>query len=220
MRGPPRTPPRAETLALAAILALAVPGTAQWQVGLQGGGTLATLEGSFAEGIEPTFGGTVGADLELWLGRDWVVDLDVAVVQKGAGDLPADGERPDVTLTYLEVPVTVGRVFPVLGEGWRIGPYAGAALAWMSGCDLGRPGERHDVDCTETTPGGRPARLDPSLPVGLALRHRYPGGSRFSVEVRYSYSLSSALTPDDLSARSHLLQALFAFTLPLSEPVP
>lgn len=220
------TVPRAATLALTAVLTLvatlvlAVPAEAQWQIGFQGGATLATLRGSFADGAEPTLGGALGGDLELWLGPDWVVDVDAGLVQRGAVAVPVDPERPDVTLTYLEAPITLGRAFPVLGEGWRLGPYAGVALAWLSSCGLRFPGEPHDVDCTEGTSGGRPARLDPSLPVGVALRHRYPGGSRFSVEVRYSYSMASALSAEELSARSHLLQALFGFTLPLSDPVP
>lgn len=207
-------------LVLAAGLALPRSARAQWQIGFQGGPTVSTLSGSFVDAADPVLGGTVGIDLERWLGPGWVIDVDVALVQRGAGDLPAGSRLVDFRLSYLEAPITVGRTFPLFGGGWRIGPYAGAALSWLSSCGMRFQGQHDYMDCVEERPGGEPSRLDPSVPVGVALRHRYPGGSRISVDVRYSYSLSSALTPGDLSARSHLLQVVFGFTLPLSGPEP
>jgi hypothetical protein len=205
-------------LTLAAMSAALVPAGsahAQWAIGLQTGATLSTLTGSFVRNADPVLGATFGAQIERRLADGWTIGLDPGFVQAGAGSLRVGPDVATFRLVYLEAPVTISRTFPILGGRWRVGPFAGAALGWLAGCGLRFVGQFHYGDCAASTPGGEPARVDASLPVGFTLRRRYAGGARIAIDVRYSRSLISVLSPGDLSARTQLFWMRFGFTLPL-----
>lgn len=207
---------------LAVVLAISLAGqptpiAAQLHAGLQSGITVSGFEGGLAEGADPVLGGTFAIDLEYWLGPRWVLDVDVGLVQRGAGNLTIRGDTVDYRINYLEVPVMLGHAFPISGGRWHLAPYIGAALSRVSDCGVRFEGEWRYGDCGDQTPGGRSTRFDVSVPLGVAVRHRYPGGSRLSFELRYSESLSNVLSSDGASARNRLLQALIGFVLPLRE---
>lgn len=206
-------------VAACALVIAAGPAPAQWHVGLQGGATAGTFGGGLGEGSDPALGAGITVAVERWLGGGWVIGADGGVVQRGAENLAVGPDAVDVRLRYFDVPITVGRTFTVSNGGWSIGPYAGIGLGWLDSCGVRFQHESRYTECSATTPGGAPEKLDPHVPVGLTLRHRHPGGSRLGLDLRYSPSLSPVLGSGDGDggARSHALRAMFGYTLPLGE---
>jgi hypothetical protein len=211
---------RPAVVALAVIHGSADATWAQLHAGLQSGVTISTFSGSFATDAVPVLGGTIAVDLEYWFGSHWVLDVDVGLVQRGAGGLVVDGDTIDFRINNLEIPVMLGRRLTPFGERWAVAPYVGVAVGRVSACGVRYEGEWGYGDCEETAPGGAAAAFDVSLPIGVAFRHRYPGGARISIDLRYSPSLSRTLTPGSASARHHVVQALLAFVVPLSRAGP
>ncbi len=195
----------------------ATPGIAQLHVGIQTGGTIGVMSGSFVERTDIAYGATIGADVEYWLGERWVIDADLTLLQRGASNIPFEADVVDFRFNYLETPLMVGHSFPILGGGWAFSPYAGVSAGWISDCGVRFEGQSHYMKCEEGNPGGPVTKVDVSVPFGVAFRHRYPGGSRLALDLRYSVSVTPVLRPDGLEARSQVLQLLFAFVLPLSE---
>lgn len=193
------------------------PALAQWHVGIQTGGTIGTLSGGFVERADIAYGATIGADIEYWFGERWVIDADLTLLQRGASNILLEAEVIDFRFNYLETPLMVGHSFPILGRGWALSPYAGLSAGWISDCGVRFEGQSHYMKCEEGNPGGPVTKVDISVPFGVAFRHRYPGGSRLALDLRYSVSVTPVLRPDGLEARSQVLQLLFAFVLPLSE---
>jgi hypothetical protein len=209
-----------DPLALAAALA-ALPGlgptaaAGQTYVGLAAGATIARMSGSLVERADVAFGAQVGLDLEIAASPNWLIDAEFMYVQKGVSNVPRGSDLVDFRHSYLEAPITVNRLFGILGGRWAVSPYLGAAVGLNQGCGVRSLGEFEYSDCNETTPGGTARRLEVSLPLGLALRRRYPGGARLAFEARYSLGLTSVLETTGQTARNGVLALLFSFALPL-----
>jgi len=149
-----------------------------------------------------------------------VIALEPGLVQKGAGGVPVGRELVDYRLTYLEAPLTLGRAFPIDGGRWTVTPYAGLTLARLSDCGLRFQGQSRYRACGAARPGGEAEPFEPSVPVGVALRRRDPGGSRLVADLRYAHALSPVLEPGEAAARTRTLQARLGFTLPLGAASP
>lgn len=198
-------------------LVLATPLSAQWHVGIQTGGTIGTLSGGFVERADIAYGATIGADVEYWFAERWVIDADLVLLQRGASNIPHDADVVDFRFNYLETPLMVGHAFPILGRRWAVSPYAGLSAGWISDCGVRFEGQSHYMKCEEGNPGGPVTKIDVNVPFGVAFRHRYPGGSRLTLDLRFAVSITPVLQPDGREARSRVLQLLFSFVLPLSE---
>jgi hypothetical protein len=200
-------------LALTGALAAPMPAAAQWRLGLQGGATLGTLGGGIADGSEPVLGGRFAAILAHDLGPDWRLGLDAALVHEGAGSLGA--ASVDYRLVMLAGTATIGRRLPVLDRAWSLAPYGGVAVGWLGSCGVRLPGQFAYGPCTDVEPGGEPGRVEVAVPIGIELRHRYPGGSEWAVDLRHARALSALLGEGDGAARTRLWQASFGFSVPL-----
>jgi len=195
----------------------APPVGAQLHVGLQAGFDLSTFGGSFADDADPALGGSFGLDGEYWFGSRWVIDVDAGIAQRGAMGLQVGDDAVDYRLNYLEIPVTVGRALPILDGRWQLSPYVGASIGRVLACGVRFEGQSKYGSCDDASLGGAASGFDVGIPVGVALRHRYPGGSRWSLDLRYTHSLTSVLTPGEAAARHRLIQVLIGFVLPLTE---
>ncbi len=192
---------------------LAGAGHAQPHLGLTGGVTYATFSGDLVERADGAYGSFLAGNFEWWLGA-WVLDAEFGVMQKGVSNLPLGADLLDFRLEYLELPVTLNRVFR-FGRGWGVAPYAGVSFALSSGCGFRFDGQSAYEDCGEETPGGNTKAWDLGLPVGFAFRRTYEGGSRLSLEVRYAFGVSGALDVEGRAARNNVLTVLLGFAVPL-----
>lgn len=195
---------------------IAQPAQAQHHLGLFVGPTLATMSGELIESSEIAWGVAIGVNYELELGDHWQLDAEFGLSQKGAAQAPGDAGNVDYQLQYMELPITLSRLFD-LGGSWYVSPFAGIAIAVATGCGVRPAGTFDYVDCDETTPGGLQQDLDVGIPFGVAFRHRYRGGSAMSVEARYTLGLSPAFDEDGVIASNNVLAVLFGFVFPLDD---
>lgn len=220
--------PANATWRVAALLAAAVvvclvparPAAAQSHIGLVVGPAMASMSGDLVQSSDIAWGVFVGLNYELEFGDDWQLDAELGLSQKGASRVPTSGGPVDYNLSYIEVPVTLNRLFWIADGRWAISPYAGIAAAMATSCGVRPSGEFDYTDCDETTPGGAYADLDLSVPIGVAFRHRYRGGSAMAIEARYSLGLSDVFEIDGRTARNNVATVMFSFVLPLGRGSP
>lgn len=196
-------------------VAAAQPAAAQSHIGLVIGPTMANLAGDLVESSDIAWGVFVGLNYELELGEDWQLDAEFGLSQKGASRVPTADGPIDYNLSYIEVPVTINRLFWIADGRWAISPYLGLAAGMATSCGVRPSGEFDYTDCDETTPGGAYEKLDLSVPIGVAFRHRYRGGSAMAVEARYSVGLSAVFDTGSGTARNNVATVMFSFVFPL-----
>jgi hypothetical protein len=175
------------------------------------------VSGEEITGSDAQWGIMLGLNFEYEIARDWQIDVEFGLSQKGGDKVETPDGVFDYRFNYIEIPVTVNRLF-WLNEGpWAISPFAGLSIGLKSGCSI-RPAAQREVefeDCSVDTPGGDTVSQMLGLPIGVALRRRYPGGSAFAVEARYTAMLNSGKEEGEFMGKSNTFAVMASFTFPL-----
>ena len=203
-------------LTTAVCLAVALPATAQFRFGLQGGFSASNMTGDDIQASDSNFGIFVGLAFEYDLSMDWQLDLDAVLHQKGGDKVVGPAGIPtDLRINYFELPLTVSRHFWLSGGPWSVSPFAGFAIGLNMGCTYRRPAGARELefeDCKEI--GLEAPGTTYGIPFGVAMRRKYPGGSAINVEARYTYSLSAGAAAGDLEAYSNSASVIMSFVFP------
>ncbi len=211
-------------------LFVAAPAAAQARLGFTFGPAVSRMAGDVVDSSDSQWGIFVGLNIEYELGRDWQLDLEFALSQKGGDKVGIAGGSYDYRLDYVEFPLTLSRLFWINDGPWAIAPFAGFSVGLEMKCELRPAGER-DVefeDCTAETAGGASPGTFYGVPIGVALRRRFPGGSAMTIEARYTASLTEGSEVGELMARSNSFSVMFSWAWSLdtrshgtpSEPNP
>ncbi|NKB88845.1 MAG: outer membrane beta-barrel protein [Acidobacteria bacterium] len=214
----------------AAVLVVSSPALAQARVGFTVGPALSKVSGEGISSSDAQWGIMLGLNLEYEIARDWQIDLEFGLSQKGGDKVVTPDGVFDYRFDYIEIPLTVSRLFWLNDGPWAVSPFAGLSIGLKSKCAI-RPAGDRDVEfeeCTVSTPGGDTVSQMYGLPFGVALRRRYPGGSSFAVEARYTAMLNSGTEAGTFMGKSNTFAVMASFTFPLdtgwrgtpSEPNP
>lgn len=220
---------RALLLASLTLLA-AAPAAAQARIGFTVGPALSRLAGDVVDTSDTQWGVFLGLNLEYELSMSWQLDLEFALSQKGGDKVGIEGGSYDYRLDYIEIPVTLSRLFWLNDGPWAIAPFAGFSLGLKTKCAI-RPAAQRDVEfeeCTSATPGGDSPSTFYGVPLGVAARRRFPGGSALGIEARYTAGLSKGSEVGELMATTNTFAVMFSFVFPMdtrshgtpSEPNP
>jgi len=211
-------------------LLIAAPAAAQAHVGFTVGPALSRLSGDAVSSSDSQWGIFLGLAIEYELSRDWQLDLELALSQKGGDKVGIEGGSYDYRLDYFEFPLTLSRLFWINDGPWAIAPFAGFSVGLKTRCAIRPAGERETEfeDCTAVTPGGDTPGTFYGVPVGVAARRRFPGGSALGIEARYTAGLTKGSEVGELMASTNSFSVMFSFVWPLdtrghgtpSEPNP
>lgn len=169
--------------AFTALILIACPLEAQRPgatIGFAGGATSSNLADS---GGSARWGGTTGVFYtHMYRSRLPVLTLEVNWTQKGWRD---DAQFGDSRITYIEMPLTFGLVYPV-ARGTGIRGYGGIEAGFR-------------IKCETQFEGGCDTRDDPgtivSVPIGLVVGRMSLSGVFTAVEIRYSFTLGTVTIP-------------------------
>jgi hypothetical protein len=220
------------TLALSLLLVSAFAAVAQTRApGLSAGATFSTLTGDISNTTSRT-GFMAGAFWSSRVSRHWGIRLELNYVQKGGGGVVGApvNEAVDLKLDYLELPLLV-----LLGtdptKSVVANLQAGVSVGFNVLCEAdfaADPGGY--IDCRDTTVGD--TNVDFTIPVGIGVGFKLPGGSILSVEARYALGLTNVarwdgpileavpLAADDApvpSVRTGTAEAILRWTVPLDD---
>jgi len=158
----------------------------------------------------------------------WAFRVELNYVQKGGSGVIGSpvSEAVDLKLDYLELPLLV-QLGTELGTSFVGTVQTGVSVGFNVLCEAdfaSEPGEY--VACDDTTVGNR--NVDLTIPLGVELGYRLPGGSFLSVEARYALGLTdiakwdgpilevSPLSSSDApGVRTSTFEALLRWTLPM-----
>lgn len=211
-------------------LLVASPAAAQTHLGFTFGPAVSRMSGDVVDSSDLQWGIFVGLNVEYELSPNWQLDLELALSQKGGDKVGIEGGSYDYRLDYVEFPLTLSRLFWINDGPWAIAPFAGFSVGLKMKCEF-RPGGERDVEfeeCTSETPGGDSSDTFYGIPIGVALRRRFPGGSAMAIEARYTASLTEGSEVGELMARSNSFSVMFSWVWSLdtrsygtpSEPNP
>jgi len=211
-------------------LLVAAPAAAQARLGFTFGPAASRMSGDVVDSSDSQWGVFVGLNFEYELSPNWQLDLELALSQKGGDKVGIEGGSYDYRLDYVEFPLTLSRLFWINDGPWAVAPYAGFSVGLEMKCAV-RPGGERDVefeDCTAETPGGVSPGTFYGIPIGVAVRRRFPGGSAMAIEARYTASLTEGSEEGELMARSNSFSVMFSWVWSLdtggygtpSEPNP
>lgn len=211
-------------------LLVASPAAAQAHIGFTFGPALSRMSGDVVDSSDTQFGIFAGLTIEYELSANWQLDLGLALSQKGGDKVGIEGGSYDYRLDYVEFPLTLSRLFWLNDGPWAIAPFAGFSVGLKMKCEV-RPGGQREVEfeeCTAETPGGDSPDTFYGVPIGVALRRRFPGGSAMAIEARYTAGLSKGSEVGELMARTNTFSLIFSWVWSLdtrgygtpSEPNP
>lgn len=216
------SPVRQPLGALALIVLIASPASAQMDIGLHFGPTITTMTGSYIESSGHRIGFVGGAFAEQRLNRRWSVKIGVNVAQRGSFDVLLAGADSlwDYRFMYVEIPAAVH--FTVTGpeKPWTFNVFAGGAFSRSLDCEVKPPTQYGFGECRPTTPGGELKSSDVVVQVGVEVVRRFVGGSRFGFDARVSLGTMNVLegaSEASLSARNNALDFRFHLALPLGD---
>ena len=195
-------------------LLVAAPAAAQARIGFTVGPALSQMAGDAVSTSDSQWGIMLGLNLEYELSRDWQLDLELALSQKGGDKVGIDGGSYDYRLDYFEFPITLSRLFWLNDGPWALAPFAGFSVGLKTKCAIRPAGER-DTEfetCTAETPGGgdTPGTFY-GVPFGVAARRRFPGGSAMAIEARYTAGLTEGSEVGELMASTNTFTVMFSF---------
>jgi len=206
-------------LLVSCTLLVAAPALAQARVGFTVGPALSQLAGDVVETSDTQWGIMIGLNFEYEFSRDWQIDVELALSQKGGDKVGIEGGSYDYRLDYFEIPVTVSRLFWLNDGPWALAPFAGLSVGLKTKCALRPAGDRHAEfeDCTVDTPGGDTAGTFYGLPLGVAARRRFPGGSALAIEARYTQGLTKGSEMGEMMASTNTFAVMFSFAYSLDK---
>jgi hypothetical protein len=197
-------------------LGVASEAAAQFRFGLNGGFSASKMVGDEIEASDSNFGTFLGLALEYDLSMDWQLDLEAVLHQKGGDKVVGPAGVPfDMRIDYFELPLTISRHFWLSGGPWSLSPFAGFSVGLNMKCTYRVPAGDREIEfepCDEI--GVEAPGTFYGVPVGLALRRKYPGGSAFNVEARYTLGLSAGVSAGEIEASSNSFSILMSFLFP------
>lgn len=216
-------------LAIVLCTSLAAPAKAQTRAaGLHAGVSIASLTGDVSNTSTRT-GVVAGGFWSNRVSEHWGFRLELNYVQKGGSGVVGSpvNEAVDLKLDYLELPLLV-QVGTELGSSFVGAAQAGVSVGFNVLCDADFASEPGGyVACDDTTVGNR--NVDLTVPLGVELGYRLPGGSFLSIEARYALGLTDVAkwdgpileavplssSPDSPSVRTSTFEALLRWTIPM-----
>lgn len=201
-------------LALASLTLLpAAPAAAQAHFGFVVGPALSQPSGDAVSTAASQWGILLGLNFEYELSRDWQVEVGFALSQKGGDKVGIEGGSYDYRMDYLEVPITLSRMFWLNDGPWAVAPFAGVSIGMKTRCALRPAGDRaaEFEECTAETPGGDTPGTFYGVPFGLALRRRFPGGSALGFQTRYTVGLNQGSEVGEFMATQNTFSVLVSF---------
>jgi hypothetical protein len=197
------------------ILAAPVASAQEYQLGLSGGATYATLSGDL---LEPDasegkwgllFGGFVGYTTHPIVSAR----MEVNWVQKGGTGVTATAaDSIDLRLSYLEIPVVL-ELGTSFGRRVHGGLYGGIALGFRLSCDLGVNGTT-GVSCHDAPMPLDLRSTEWSVPLGATLGLDV-GGPVLYLDGRYSISISNVSKGSATSVKSRVWELIMRVGFPL-----
>lgn len=196
-------------------------------LGLMAGFVGSSMSGSYIEsssGFEKGFHGMLSIDREL--NSRWSIEAGFSWMQKGGSKLALSGvSEGDSTygyqFSYIQLPILARLKFPISGGPWHIVPFAGVAIGSNAGGKY-KNGDSfefaEDAKVDENSPGGKTETLELSVPFGSYVWIEFPGGSRFSLGLKFEVGLTNVFTAAadaGQTARNQSVMLMFGFAGPL-----
>ncbi len=193
-------------LAAVAALALAtLPVSAQKELGIHAGASIATFGGADAGSPNSRTGVNVGASLTLPVARLLGIQVGAGFVQKGATQ-SSGGVDVTLAVDYVEVPVLL-RVGIPSSRAVSAHVLVGPAVAFQTSCKANgsAPGMSVSVDCSQI--GADLQKTDVGAMGGVGLDLAKPGRLTVSIDALYNVGLSSIVNGADTKNRAFTIQA-------------
>jgi hypothetical protein len=201
-------------VALALVLTFAPRADAQTstlRLGLTGGATTTSVGGSSVTLGNWKWGGVAGAFGQYFMARETYLGLDANWVQKGGNSVAASGgEAQDLSLEYIELPLTVG--YTQRFSGWQSNLYIGVAISFLISCKVKGDITGTSAECDDTAGLARKNSAEWSIPFGLGF-YRELGGSLLGLDIRYMLGLSDVFENSNIRNRGWQFTAKWAVPL-------
>lgn len=178
-------------------------------LGAKVGGTYATMETSFT-GAEPAYRSTVhgGVIVGMTIGNNFAIEGQGLYTAKGFAADTTTGVDVDLTLNYVELPITL--TWAPLGRDGLVTPriFAGAAFGFRVGCSFTATSSSPLVDCDPQNVKD----FDLGALGGIGLKiGRGIGG--LTIDVAYNYGLIDAAETSSASFKNRAWMASVGYVL-------
>jgi opacity protein-like surface antigen len=187
----------------------------QTSLGFHGGLSMATLDGSGLEDMDPGYrnGFGLGAFLEVAISDKLSIQPELLYLQKGASE-SSDGVDITFGVDFVEIPVLLRIDVPTDGS---IAPYflIGPAIGFKTGCEISAEGDglEINVDCDEAEATIKSMDFGGVAGAGLSIA---AGSGNIHLGARYNYGLMSLDDSDlDEDVKSRAFSFLAGYSFPL-----